>query len=391
MAKQPSVRSLRDAALHLSHFHGWSIVPVINKVPAVPWKLFQSRAPTDSELNSLFADKRVTGLSVVLGPVSNNVVNCDFDSESAFVEWQERQKKLADILPTIQTSRGRHVYFTGPTEFHITPYGEYRGDSGHYTLLPPSLHPSGKRYEWLIELCKPLPEIPDPVTVGLLPPKTPGITPPTTNNIHGMPPWKVANSHSLAIPANSQGWMLPPEVERIVKMHLPTGHGQRNVCIMQLVRYLKGTRVRDGWDRSKAWVAFRFWWDYAEDVVRDKSVYVSWKAFLRAWDFCHTPKQQLDVEELYRAAVMCSLPEQTAELPDSLKVLFGACTVLQAWNGGSEFFLSCIDAGRLLEHGQPWGSKALNFLRRNDWIELIEKGSSHSGKANVYRLANRFT
>jgi hypothetical protein len=66
---------------------------------------------------------------------------------------------LAQTLPTVATSRGRHVYFrAGPADLFFLDLrdlnppedGEYRGDSGHYCLLPPSRHPDGPTYKWLL-------------------------------------------------------------------------------------------------------------------------------------------------------------------------------------------------------------------------------------------------
>ena len=47
--------------------------------------------------------------------------------------------------------------------------GEYRGDGGHYCLLPPSRHPSGEVYRWLVPLpAGPLPRVDDARAAGFL-------------------------------------------------------------------------------------------------------------------------------------------------------------------------------------------------------------------------------
>src|SRR5208283_5918705 len=86
----------------------------------------------------------------------------------------------ANKLPSVATSRGRHVYFrAAPADLffvdlrHIEPPtedGEYRGDSGHYCLLPPSRHPDGPTYKWVVPLPDgKIPFVADVRATGLLP------------------------------------------------------------------------------------------------------------------------------------------------------------------------------------------------------------------------------
>jgi len=57
---------------------------------------------------------------------------------------------LARTSPTVETARGRHVYFRGDFDGvqHLAG-GELRG-ARSYCLLPPSLHPDGVNYRWII-------------------------------------------------------------------------------------------------------------------------------------------------------------------------------------------------------------------------------------------------
>lgn len=62
--------------------------------------------------------------------------------------------------PEVASPRGRHLYFRGSTHGTIKlDYGELRS-RGSYIVCPPSVHPSGKSYVWLVEPGGPLIEVP---------------------------------------------------------------------------------------------------------------------------------------------------------------------------------------------------------------------------------------
>ena len=62
--------------------------------------------------------------------------------------------------PQVATPRGRHFYFAGQAGGTINVgYGELRG-KGSYVVAPPSIHPSGREYVWLVEPNGPLPAAP---------------------------------------------------------------------------------------------------------------------------------------------------------------------------------------------------------------------------------------
>jgi hypothetical protein len=88
-----------------------------------------------------------------------------------FEHWAAAHRELARKLPTVATARGRHVYFrsTWTGFIHLGGDGDLRCDSKHYCLLPPSWHPSGVLYRWVVPLPDgPLPLV-DPFAVGLAP------------------------------------------------------------------------------------------------------------------------------------------------------------------------------------------------------------------------------
>lgn len=69
-------------------------------------------------------------------------------------------------MPTSRTDRGFHVYFRAADLRTVDlGDGELRG-AGGYVVLPPSVHPSGTRYTWLVPLNGEVPTF-DPRAAGL--------------------------------------------------------------------------------------------------------------------------------------------------------------------------------------------------------------------------------
>ena len=151
---------------------GWSVIPIRpgTKRAAGKWRDYQKRRPEQPELEAWFGNGGGFGLAVVLGAVSGGLACRDFDDTASYEKWATEFPDLAKMLPTVATVRGRHVYFRALLlRSQKLPDGEYRAN-GNYVLLPPSRHPSGALYIWLISPPEgPVPLV-DPLTSGLLSP-----------------------------------------------------------------------------------------------------------------------------------------------------------------------------------------------------------------------------
>lgn len=143
------------AALALRATYPWSIIPIRNdsqghKKAACPWKEYRTRRPSIDETKRLFSMGGLTGLAAVLGAASASLYGRDFDVLEAYHRWAAHYPDLAQVLPTVKTARGRHVYGYSPDEVQTKDLGdgELRGEAS-YILLPPSLHPSGTSHTWV--------------------------------------------------------------------------------------------------------------------------------------------------------------------------------------------------------------------------------------------------
>ena len=159
-----------DEALRYERW-GFSLVPVVPRgkqpfgklLPQVDgkpsWKGYQSKRATEGEIRGWFERYPRLNLAAVCGAVSGGLIVLDFDLHAAenFERWRALTRPLSDLLPVVQTGKGRHVYFRylgegRSIQLAQTEAGgiliESRGEGG-LCLLPPSTHPSGKRYTWL--------------------------------------------------------------------------------------------------------------------------------------------------------------------------------------------------------------------------------------------------
>ena len=133
--------------------YGFSVIPVRpnEKAPAVPWKEYQDRKPTKRELAKWFS-KGDNNIGIVTGEISGLAV-VDIDSEGG-LEYAKHHG-FPDT-PSVQTGKGRHLYYKYPAENEVRNFQkrddldgiDLRGEGG-YVVAPPSLHSSGKRYEWI--------------------------------------------------------------------------------------------------------------------------------------------------------------------------------------------------------------------------------------------------
>jgi hypothetical protein len=150
---------------------GFSAIPVPladarydGKVPALAWREYQTRLPTDDEVCAWFAD-RPTNIAIVTGAVSDLVV-VDMDSPAARTF---ATRKLPYTPWQIRTAKGFHAYYRHPgvrvaNRARIrTQDGrlalDVRGDGG-YVIAAPSLHASGTRYTWAGDWTVPRSDVP---------------------------------------------------------------------------------------------------------------------------------------------------------------------------------------------------------------------------------------
>jgi hypothetical protein len=105
-------------------------------------------------------------VGVVTGAISKILV-VDVDDLDAEAELKKLEAQYSALPATVEsvTARGRHLFFRWPdravrnSASKLAPGVDIRGDGG-YVVVPPSLHPSGKRYAWSVDSANALADVP---------------------------------------------------------------------------------------------------------------------------------------------------------------------------------------------------------------------------------------
>lgn len=129
---------------------GFSVIPIVpgDKTPLVDWAEYQKVIPSAALIAAWSETHSDAGIAIVTGEVSDVVV-VDIDSKEGHAEIG---KLNLPPTPTVNTGNGQHQYFRYPghqisNKVRFLPGVDIRGDGG-YVVAPPSVHSSGRKYEW---------------------------------------------------------------------------------------------------------------------------------------------------------------------------------------------------------------------------------------------------
>jgi hypothetical protein len=140
---------------------GWSIIPVRigNKVPYPKWKRYQTQLPTKT-LWKGWLKKWTDGHIALITGLLSGVWVLDFDSPEELEWFRNEVYSIPETLiqKTGRDGGGYHIFFRRPAiEAHFKSINfrdtigrdfELKADNA-IAILAPSLHKSGKRYEWV--------------------------------------------------------------------------------------------------------------------------------------------------------------------------------------------------------------------------------------------------
>ncbi|MCA9109373.1 MAG: bifunctional DNA primase/polymerase [Planctomycetaceae bacterium] len=380
------------SASHLSkaleyHALGMSVIPLRprTKIPALKWKEFQQRRPTETELQRWFGNDSDKGLAVVLGEVSGGLVCRDFDELDAYEHWAMEHPDLASKLPTVETHRGMHVYCR--TDFNRTEHlgdGELRGSG--YCVLPPSVHPDGGKYRWVIPIDCEIPRI-ELSETGFLPCNIEdtdvsddhgGIT-----HTHSQCPESSEFSTSSVSTAPS---VLQERIDAAIERTLPTGPGKRHRKLFDLARELKAIEELTDLPAKDLKRIVRKWHGRAKANIKTQPFEESWVDFAEGWEKVRHAAGNGPIDEAFARAVKAGIPKVAEEYEQpELRILVSFCRELQRSAGEGTFFLDVRTAGRLLNQHHTTVWRWMRCLRLDGILELVSAGGRAERRASTYR------
>lgn len=174
MAQTDPTSLIFDAADRLARL-GISVIPIAagtkEPPPGFRWGEFAKRIADVSERHNWFVEHDHQ-LAVVAGPVSGHLVPLDYDGANGFAV-HAAEYPILSTYPRVLTGSGKHhvwVRTAGPVKKSVTRLCdgsrlEVRAGT-HYTLCPPSRHPSGGTYTWDVAPWRGIPLV-DLGTLGL--------------------------------------------------------------------------------------------------------------------------------------------------------------------------------------------------------------------------------
>lgn len=147
----------RREMLEMYSQHGLALTPVKPRSRAAKLNGWPNRVLSQSEIQYYFI-KSSYDIGIVCGERSGRLLVVDFDVADIFNEWAKDDPDRC-ATPHVKTARGYHVYYrvddgeplpsNGMIFYHGKQAGE-RKSTGGYVLGPPSVHPSGHIYKWII-------------------------------------------------------------------------------------------------------------------------------------------------------------------------------------------------------------------------------------------------
>jgi putative DNA primase/helicase len=122
-----------------------------DKRPIGPWTEYMDRKITDEEVE-IFFKKSQHNIGIIMGEQSANLFVLDMDSLEIFDKYFPKK----DGLVYVRTGRGAHVYFRAENALKTLKCFNDAGQeimtlkgTGGYVVAPPSIHPNGKKYEFI--------------------------------------------------------------------------------------------------------------------------------------------------------------------------------------------------------------------------------------------------
>jgi hypothetical protein len=392
-----------DDAMRL-HRQRFCLLPLKpkSKIPALKsWTKYQTERPPVATLRKWFAGSTRKNIGVILGPVSGGLICRDFDRMDAFDRWAGEFPQAAATLPQSETSRGRHVFCradngavesVSPTGSTIIDFGDGELRGGGYSVLPPSVHESGKPYTWLNPIGSEVPLV-DLASVGLnrcWSDDSNALHKSTQEHAGRHKNTQATQEHSGhrvqgRLAADFEFSPIREDIDRAIAATLPTGPGRRNKAVFELCRHLKSISALAAAEPLDLRAIVMQWHHLALPTITTTSPEETLADFLRAWPKVKFPAGSGPLKQLFDQALADPFPHCAARFPTyEMKVLVALCRKLSEHWLPSPFPLSCRVAGELLEVSHTAAAGWLFLLVAEGVLDVHEVGTKGTRRASEY-------
>jgi hypothetical protein len=373
---------------------GWSMLPLkSDKKPAVGWKLRQTEPVAPADLGPWFRRLRgVAGVGVVLGAVSGHLWVRDFDEVEGYRRWAAAHPAAAARHPTAQTGRGFHVYGRWPGAVTLKlADGELRAE-GAYVVVPPSPHPGGTLYRWLVQL--PDGDVPeaDPASLGLCDDRSCNREN-RANRETESTEWTERTEETQANRATEamKGFafgVCSQKIEAAIARTLPRQYASRNAHLFRLARALKAIpelAVVTPERMKELKPIVRTWHERALPNMLTKDFGETWGDFAHAWKRVRHPEGADVLGEAVAAARAAEPPAWSEGYSAPQRLLAALCRELQRRAGDAAFFLGVLKAGECVGVDKTTAWRWLIAFEADGALRTAVKGSQRSRKATRYQ------
>ena len=135
----------------------YSLLPLRDKKPIIKWNSLQKQRAEAEDIYDWFLKYHNFNVGILTG---SRLAVLDIDDPDHFKQWQTQNKAIFPETTKVRTGRGFHYWYAIDKNVRsVTNEAFEIKGTGSYIVAPPSMHPSGKSYEFIIPLdnIKPLP------------------------------------------------------------------------------------------------------------------------------------------------------------------------------------------------------------------------------------------
>ena len=397
----PRDNTLLDAAVHYSRTYGWCIVPANAKSKSVAlssWTKYQTTRPSEEQIIKWFSSGCYDALGVIAGGVSGDLVILDFDRQQMCDWWDANHADKH--LPMERTVRGRHVFMRWPN--CITQKREKEGVELRSIAAMTVISPSPGKH-WLIDPNGEIPEL-NPFALGLevfgiCEKISPVLENPDSQEFTEEKEEEISSAFfclrlassvkcqdgASSVKLSAVDEKTQREVEDAIVSTLPEGPRQRNRAIFRLCQAIKGIAALRDCPAAHLRGIVQEWYERALPVIRTKNFDESWADFTYGWPRVKWPRGLVLGLALTKALDDTTNPAQASIYSDPRnQLLVRVCWQLQRICGDAPFFLSCRNAGRIMEVSHTEASKRLEMLIADGILEIAERYTTN--KATRYHF-----